>query len=229
MSQALNVVMNYANEDVAAISKHWIIFLKTTKKILIRIFIVMLIYIKGKRYLDLLADKVNSLVPAIPFEIKEHLLTLIGIYLIIKTIWDYVETYIEYKTVGLSVNNIQIKGKSGLLDVGVINASLEKVSSVEVFTPFWGRFLNYGTIRISLEEKGFTMFYMVKAERFQEAIILLQEAQKEGRDIRQAERHAQVIEAQTKAQVQAISAISTSLSEYIEQKNNIALEDKEIK
>lgn len=229
MSKAMETVMNYANEDVASISKHWIIFLKTTKRILIRVVVILLVYIKGKKYLDLLADKINSLITAIPFEIKEHLLLLIGIYLVIKTIGDYVETYIEYKTVGLSVNNIQIKGKSGLLDVGVVNASLEQVTSIEVFTPFWGRFLDYGTIRVSLGGKAFTMFHMVKVEKFQEAIVLLQEAQKEGRDIRQAERHAQVIEAQTKAQVQAISAISTSLNECIEQKKTIALEDKDIK
>lgn len=206
MSKTLDTVMQYAIEDVAKITKHWIIFLKRTKRLIMRIIIVLLLYHWLKDKLEILADRINQLKPAIPFEIKEYIFPAILLYLLFKVVTGYIKTFVEYKTVGLSINNVQLKGQSGLLDVGIVNIPLERIQNVHVHAPFWGRIFHYGTITISTTTGKITMSDMVNVEKFQDAIVLLQEAQKEGRNIRQAERQEKAIEAQTSAQVKALEA-----------------------
>lgn len=227
MGKTLEVVMNYANEDVASIHKHWIIFLKTTINVLIRITFFLFAYFKGRIYIEFLADSINYYVPVIPFEIKKFILPAIVLYLTVKTVWSYVETYQEYKTVALAINNIQIKGVSGLFDIGVVNASLEQVSYVKVYVPFWGGIFHYGTIEISLDGRTFSLRHMVQVEEFQNAIILLQEAQKEGRNIRQDERHDESLQRHTMQQAQILTAISQDMKQAIMQQQNNSITGNE--
>ena len=228
MGKTLDTVIQYASEDVAKISKHWIIFLKRTKKLIIHILIILLLYSWAKNWLYSFSDKINELEPSIPFEIKLYIFPAILIYFVIKVITGFFKTFIEYKTIGLSINNIQIKGKSGLLDVGIVNVPLEQIQNVKVYAPLWGRVFHYGSITISTNNGNIVMTNMTNVEQFQDAIILLQEAQKEGRNIRQAERHEKTIESQTIAQVKAIEAqtiaqvqMLSDISQNINQKLNL--------
>lgn len=240
MGKTLDTVMHYAHEDVAKIKKHWVIFIKKTKSLIIRIIVVLLLHHWLKDKLEALADKINQLKPTIPFEIKEYIFPAIILYLLIKVVVGYIKTITEYNTVGLSINNIQLKGQSGLLDVGIVNIPLEKIQNIQVHTPFWGRVFHYGAIIISTTTPtgDIMMGDMTNVEQFQDAIVLLQEAQKEGRNIRQAERQEKAIaahaaaqvkalEAQTTAQVQMLSNISQSINRGLEQTEHIPIESNE--
>ena len=77
MGKALDVVMDYAYEDVASIHKHWIIFVKKTSEALIRIVVSLFAYFKLKLWIDAIADVVNSKIPGLPFEIKKYIINLI--------------------------------------------------------------------------------------------------------------------------------------------------------
>jgi hypothetical protein len=228
MSKALDEVMQYSNEDVASISKHWIIFVKAAISVLIKAVVLIFLYFKTRTWLDSLADMINESFEQIPFEIKKYLLLILMVLIVVSAIKRFVSTYIEYKTVGLIVNNIQIKGKSGLVNVGVVNASLEQVAYVKVFTPLWGRIFHYGNIEVSLAGGSFTMIDMVNIEQFQDAIVMLQEAQKEGRNIRGAERNAETVRAQTMAQVQALTSISQTMAQGIAQNKNMSIEENKV-
>jgi len=240
MGKTLDTVMHYANEDVAKITKHWIIFLKKTRSLIIRIIIVLLLYHWFKDKLEALADKLNQSKPSIPFEIKEYIFPAILLYLLLKVVTGYIKTFVEYKTVGLSINNVQLKGQSGLLDVGIVNIPLEKIQNIQVHVPFWGRIFHYGAIIITTTTAtgDIMMGDMTNVEKFQDAIVLLQEAQKEGRNIRQAERQEKAIEAhataqvraleaQTRAQVQMLSTLSQSINQQLEQKEKPLIENNE--
>lgn len=238
MGKTLDIVMNYANEDVAKIHKHWIIFIKRTIRVLVRIVTTLFVFYSSKSWIAYFADKINQVVPAIPFEIKKYVFPILLLYIFIKTIIDYINTIIEYKTVGLSINNIQLKGKSGLLDVGIVNIPLDQIENVRVHAPFWGRIFHYGSISISTYSANISMTDMINVEKFQDAIVLLQEAQREGRSIRQSERQEQAIEAhaiaqvraieaQTAAQVQVLSELSKNINHQLEHKENGLIESNE--
>lgn len=226
MSKALEEVIQYYNEDVAEINKHWIIFVKTAINVIITSVVILFIYAKSKHWINLLANTVNNTFDKIPFKIKEYIYPALIIVLILSAIVKFIETYIVYKTVSLKINNIQIKGKSGLANIGTVNAGLEQIGYVKVFTPFWGRIFKYGSIEIALGGNSFTMTEMVNAEPFQDAVIMLQETQKEGRHIREAERTERTLQAQTAAHIQALNGISQNLAS-ISSNHRVAIESEE--
>ncbi len=190
MSKALNEVMGYANEDVASIHKHWIIFVKMAWRIIIFAVVIGLIYVKANNIVGYIGDFINNLFPAIPFMIRDNQLFISVMLVFLYAIEEFIKTYIIFKTVSLTVNNIQIKGKSGLANIGHINASLEQIGYVQAHISLFGRLLKYGSIEITLHGATFTMTDMTEVERFHEAVVLLQEAQKEGRNMRSEERNA---------------------------------------
>ena len=213
MSKALDEVMSYAYEDVASIRKHWIIFVRMAKSIILFGLADYLIYWKLSKYMVGILDFINELIPKIPFQLSKYILHYcIGIFLIY-TLKQVIRTIIIYKTVGLHVNNIQIKGVSGLLDIGEINSSLEQVGSVRTHASIWGRLFKYGNIEIQLQGRTFTLTDMTKVSQFQESIILLQEAMKESRNMRSDERHDESLKNQTMAQVQAMGMLSQTISQ----------------
>lgn len=190
MSKALREVMQYANEDVASIHKHWIVFVHMARRIIIFAVIIGLVFLKGTKAMIFVGDLINELIPPLPFMISDNLLLIAVMIIFIYAVKEFVKTYIIYKTVGLTINNIQIKGKSGLANIGQVNSSLEKIAYVRTHIPLFGRLFGYGSIEISLNDAAFTMPDMADVEKFQESVILLQEAQKEGRNMRSEERNA---------------------------------------
>lgn len=211
MSKALEEVRQYSNEDVASIRKHWIIFVRMANQQIVKIFLILFLYFKIRKWINPIADEINKEFPQVPFELKKGIWWVIIIYLLWSVISKFVKTLVEYKTVGLMINNIQIKGKTGLIDIGIVNASLEQVTSVNIEEPLLGRIFNYGTIMVTLGNNVIVMKDMINTEQFQDAIIMLQEAQKEGRNIRNAERHAKTINIQTEAQVKVMGDISQAI------------------
>ena len=213
MSKALEEVMQYAYEDVASIRKHWIIFVRLAWRILIFGVADYLVYWKLNRYIAAIMDFVNELVPKIPFQLSKYVLFYcIGAFVLYGLV-NFIKTLIIYKTVGLHVNNIQIKGVSGLASIGQINSSLEQVGSVRTHASIWGRLFKYGNIEIQLQGRTFTLTDMTKVSQFQESIILLQEAMKESRNMRSDERHDESLKNQTMAQVQAMGMLSQTISQ----------------
>lgn len=190
MSKALSEVMQYANEDVASIRKHWIVFVKMVWRIFIFSVIVAVLRFKVTWILNIIGDLINNLLTFLPFMIKDNLTLISILAILIYSIKQILTTYGEYTTVGLTINNIQIKGKSGLVDIGFVNSSLDQVRYVKTDSSLFGRLLNYGQIEISIHNATFTMYNMTEVAKFQEAIIMMQEAQKEGRNIRSEERNA---------------------------------------
>lgn len=227
MGKALQEVMQYSNEDIAKIKKHWIIFLKTAISCVTKILVVVLICIKEGTIVQQIGDMVNGWFSFISFRINDYIFQVIFLLLAFSVVKSFVKTYIEYKTVSLSINNIQIKGKTGLVDIGIVNASLEQIDYVKVISPLFGRLFGYGNIEITLSGRSFVLLNMMNAEEFQDAIVTMQEAQKEGRAIRDSERHAKTIQAQTMAQVQAISSLSHSLSAELPRGKDKNIEKKE--
>ena len=213
MSKALDEVMQYAYEDVASIHKHWIIFVRMAKRIIVFGILDYLVYWKLSKYIAAVMDIVNELVPKIPFQLSKYILYYcIGIF-VLYFLKQFITTLIVFKTVGLHVNNIQIKGVSGLIDIGEINSSLEQVGSVRTHASLWGRLFHYGDIVINLQGRSFTMTDMTDVSKFQESIILLQEAMKESRNMRSDERHDESLKNQTMAQVQAMGMLSQTISQ----------------
>ena len=229
MGKTLETVLEYANEDSASIKKHWIIIFRVIRDFIIKVIVVGFIYLKSKNFLELLADDINNEFVGIPFEIKKFILPVILVLLGYDFLKDLVEKIIDYTTVGLSINNIQIKGKSGLLDIGIINAPLKQVDFARVHKTFWGQILGYGTIEISIGGRRLMMADMIRADEFQDAIVLLQEAQEEGRHIRQAERQEATLAKQTMAQVQAINGLSKTVAMGLTQKSDaIKIEENDV-
>ncbi len=211
MSKALNEVLGYANEDSIDVKKHWVVLLLAARNILIRIAIVLFVCIKWADFWMALMDEINSEIPGIPINLKQWFFVIVALITLIRSVVILTHALVEYYTVQLSVNNIRIFGKSGIVEIGTINTSLDHVGSVVVQNSFWGEIFHYGSLVIDLNGRKMRMRYMKNAQEFQDAIILLQEAQKEGRNLRQAERHADIIEAQTQAQVMAIAGITESI------------------
>lgn len=105
---------------------------------------------------------------------------------------------------------------------------MEQVGWVETKIPLFGRLFHYGSIQINLHGSVFTMVDMVDVEKFQEAIIYLQEAQKEGRAFRSDIRRDESFAKQTMAQVKAMGMLSQTISEALPVANNkLALESSE--
>ncbi len=215
MSKVLKEVMQYANDDTASIHKHWIIFIKMAKTIIIFSLIVVLSFTNLNNMISNMGDFINELVPSLPFMISDNLTLLEIMIILLFSLVQFLKTYIIYKTVGLTVNNIQIKGKSGLVDIGNINSSLEQIGYIKTHIPLFGRLFNYGSVEINLHGTVFTMIDMTMVEEFQEAVILLQEAQKEGRVLRSDVRHDATITNQTMAQVQAVGLLSKTISQAL--------------
>lgn len=221
MSQALYEAMQYSNEDSVEIKKHWIVIFKAIVGLLIKIAIILYIYRRwGEAIFNIIFDLLDPKSIPISRDILPEL--VVSIILMAIALKDLISAYLEYKTVGLQINNSFIKGKSGVASVGIISASLDKISNVKVLVPLWGRIFHYGTVEISLlGYDSFLMKYMVNAAQFQEAVMLFQEAQVEGRNIRQAERQGDIqrdiSREQTMMQVQAMSALGQTLSQSIAQ------------
>lgn len=215
MSKALEEVLQYANDDAASIHKHWIIFIKMAKTIIIFSIIVALLFANFSNIISNFGNFINELVPSLPFMISDNLTLLEIMIILLFSLVQFFKTYIIYKTVGLTVNNIQIKGKSGLVDIGNINSSLEQIGYIKTHIPLFGRLFKYGSVEINLHGTVFTMIDMTMVEEFQEAVILLQEAQKEGRVLRSDVRHDATIAKQTIAQVQAVGLLSKTISQAL--------------
>lgn len=232
MSRALDEVMQYANEDVASIHKHWIIFVKMARRILIFGLGDFLVYWKLGHFLNTLFDCINELVPKISFQISKYTMLYCILILLIYSVRQIVMTIIEYKTVGLTINNIQIKGVSGIVSIGQINAPLDQIGSVTSRQSLWGRVFNYGNIHIKLQGTSFIMTDMTDVPKFQESVILLQEAMKESRNMRSDERHDESIKNQTMAQVQAMGMLSQTISQISQAlpgafNNTVVIEENE--
>lgn len=215
MSKALEEVLNYANEDVASIRKHWVIFVRMAKRIILFGIGDFLVYWKLSHYIEAVMDFINELIPKIPFQLSKYVLIYCILAFVIYAGKDFICTLIVYKTVGLSINNIQIKGVSGLASIGQINSSLEQIGSVRSHQSLFGRLFHYGNIEINLQGSYFTMFDMTDVTKFQESIILLQEAMKESRNMRSDERHDDSLKNQTMAQVQAMGMLSQTISQAL--------------
>ncbi len=215
MGKALNEVRSYAYEDVTSIHKHWIIFLKRIFRLLFFAVFLVVVYTLGKDYLIIACNFINGIIPSIPFLLKDYLLVIFIAFFALKAFIGLVTTFIEYLTVGLQINNIQIKGKSGLANVGMVNASLDQISNVRVNIPLIGRFFGYGDIYISAQGIDFCMSNMKGVLEFQDAVILLQEAQKEGRALRSDERRNVSIMNQTEAQIRAMGMIANTINQRL--------------
>ncbi len=213
MSKALQEVMQYANEDVASIHKHWIIFVKTFFKVIA--FAIAMGFIKEFSILGWLAETIDSIFTSLPFLLSENITFFMVFIIFVYAVIEFIRTYIIYKTVGLTINNIQIKGKSGLANVGQVNASLEWVEYVHVKNPLFGRIFNYGNIEIGLKSNPFILHDMVDVDKFQEAIILMQEAQKEGRTLRSDERQDESRMNAAIMQTQAMGMLNQTISQAL--------------
>lgn len=182
MSKALNNVMGYANEDTATIYKHWIIFIITAIRVVIMsgIFLFIASWLVG---------------------LRPVLFYIVLIYMII----SFFRTVQEFNLASLGINNICMKGNTGHTSV---NVPLEKIGSVSAHTSGLGKLFGYGTIEIVANNTSYVMTYMINTEAFQEAIVLLQEAKVESRNMRSDERHADsrreqaVIQAQLQSELQ---------------------------
>ena len=227
MSKALQEVMQYANEDVASIRKHWIVFVYMVRRIIIFALIIMFLNIKATKLLGGIGDFINNKIPSFPFVIREHLILLGIILILLYAVVQFISTYVMYKTVGLTVNNIQIKGTSGLVEIGQVNSSLEQIGYVKTDISLLGRILKYGSIEITLHDATFTMNAMTEVEKFQEAIILLQEAQKEGRTLRSDERQDESRMNAAIMQTQAMAMLNQTISQALPGTNNQAIESSE--
>jgi hypothetical protein len=236
VSRVLEEVMSYANEDVASIRKHWIIFVKMAKRILIFAIIMCIFNARTRGIVTDLAGsamqqsylseedqaQIRELENELHMSVTDaadkliNIVTIveIGIVLIYALI-SFIKTFATYKSVGLQVNNIQIKGYSGVARIGQVNTSLEQIWFVRTNTSLLGSMLNYGSIEVNLNGVVFSMTHMTGVAEFQEAIILLQEAQKEGRIFRSDMRHEQTVQNQTYAQVQALGMLTQTVSQAL--------------
>jgi len=181
MSKSIDEMKKQSNENVCESSKHWIVIVNAVFKSVLISAIVIAVYMFAKKWINLFADSINDNYDAIPFEIKNYIWPVIIIILVIYSLKKIIGSVIEFKTVNLSVNNVQIKGVNGLFNSGSINASLDQVVYVKVSSSLLGKLLHYGTIEISLRGTKVRMEAMIDAEAFQEQIVLLQDAQKEQR------------------------------------------------
>ncbi|MDO4509294.1 MAG: PH domain-containing protein [Lachnospiraceae bacterium] len=225
MSKAVNEALGYSNEDVVEIHKHWIIFVKIAIKIIIESAVLIFIFVKWGAILEDLVRMIEIDVPSLTINPAIVPKLTVTIIVLVNAIVKLIATNIEYRTVGLKANNTYIQGQSGIASIGIISTSLDKIISISLSMSLLGRILHYGSIRISINGyMEFSMDYMVNTEQFQEAVLLLQDAQLEGRNIRQAERQGDIqrdiVREQTAAQTQAMATLGQNIGMGIAQSLN---------
>jgi hypothetical protein len=230
MSKALDEVFEYSNEDEYTIRKHWIIFVFTALKVILRTAVVLFVYNTFELLWLEIADMLNDFLTIIPFSVRDYLFLIILFILIAWAIKDFVITYAEYTSVSLTINNIRIKGNSGIFGDVAVNSSLENLVDVSTDCSLLGNLFNYAGIRVQISAGAyvteFKIKYMADAKKFLDVVLYYQEAQKEGRNIRAEERRErtldkqtdrqiqaqiQLMQAQTMAQVEAISGIAQAI------------------
>lgn len=228
MSRAVNEAIGYSNEDVVEIHKHWIIFVKMAIKVIVESAILIFVFVKWGAILEDLVRMIEIDVPSLTINPAIVPKLTVTIIVLANAIIKFVATNIEYKTVGLKANNTYIQGQSGIASIGIISTSLDKIISISLSMSLLGRIFHYGSIRISINGyMEFSMDYMVNTEQFQQAVLILQEAQVEGRNIRQAERQGDIqrdiVREQTEAQTQAMATLGQNIGMGIAQSLNQGL------
>lgn len=187
MGRAVESVKRYAQEDSITIKKHWFMLVDGGLRALIRIVIVTLLYFWADDYLIDIADYINEFIPAIPFEISPLVPFIVFGILAIRVFCKLFVTVLNFFTVSLSINNVQLKGKTGAKDVGVINVPIKKVGDAFVRKPLIGRILGYGTISLRVDGSNLELKYMCNTEEFQDKLVLIKEARPEEQSMRRKE------------------------------------------
>ena len=103
------------------------------------------------------------------------MLTLLGIFLIIAGIISVVISICiiaEIRSGEFAVTNKRVVGKVGIFDCRVIDLRLDKIDAIDMYMSFYGKFMNYGSIKISGSGSAnvFSVYNIKNVEAFRKSI-----------------------------------------------------------
>ncbi len=131
-----------SNERLVLKAKlHWGMFVGPIVNIFLGIVLIALSPIGGQM--------VGDAGPGIAANVSLFCLACIALPVLLFGLLSLVGTAIAYVTTEFAVTNQRIIGKVGIVSRHSLELLLNKVETIEVAQPFWGRLLNYGTIVVA--------------------------------------------------------------------------------
>lgn len=100
--------------------------------------------------------------------------------LLIPTIKAIIKT-IEFSKIKLALTNKRVAGSVGFTSSKTMDIPLNKIQSVSVYKPFWGKVFNYSTIEITSAAGHFCYGGMKDGEAFKSAVMSQQDQFEEDR------------------------------------------------
>ena len=192
MSKVLDNVISYANEDTISIQKHWYIFVKMGFRILGMFLAQVLILLIIKK---------------ISFFVVLAFLIAAG--------RDVLVTYLTYKNTYISANNITIKSQDGVFNISQQAIPLRDLKSVTHTTSLLGSIFHYSSITIRSEKDYVHYDYMTNVQQFEQVVMLMNEASKEGTQIRSDERRDETMMNHAMVNAKTMEALAQNISEAI--------------